>query len=33
MTFENNCSFYRLGKGLTGRLLDGVEWSKFPEGI
>lgn len=29
-TFQQGSSFYRVGKRLAGRLLDGVEWSAFP---
>jgi protein gp37 len=31
MTYQHNETFYRIGKKLAGRLLDGQEWNQFPE--
>lgn len=31
-TYFDHREFYRIGKKLTGRLLDGREWNEFPEG-
>ena len=33
MTYEHGMTFYRVGKKLAGRLLDGREWNEMPEKV